>query len=335
MTDFGSDVEGDATAITDTADVLVLRTGTHGIPVEQYVAAVRERLPNRTVELARTPAEEREKIEDARFVTGMTLGDDLLEAAENLEVFACAYAGTGHLPLERLEERGVTVTNASGVHGPNIGEHVLGAILRFARRFHVGARHQRRREWRHYQTHELQGSTVTIVGLGAIGRAVCERLEPFGVETIGARYTPEKGGPTDEVIGFEGDAFDAALAKTDYLVLACPLTETTRGLLDREAFVTLDPDAVLVNIARGPVVDTDALVEALRSNWIRGASLDVTDPEPLPEEHPLWTLENVQITPHNAGYTPEYYERLADIVAENARRFAHDPAAELENQVLP
>ncbi|QRV15157.1 D-2-hydroxyacid dehydrogenase [Haloterrigena salifodinae] len=316
-------------------DVLVLRKGTHGMPVERYAGALRDRLPDGTVDLARTPTAERDRIRDARFVTGMTLEDGLLEAAENLEVFACAYAGTGHLPLEELEERGVAVTNASGVHGPNIGEHVLGAILRFTRRFHVGARQQRRRKWRHYQAEELQGSTVTIVGLGAIGESVADRLEPFGVETIGVRYTPEKGGPTDEVAGFEGDGFEDALARTDYLVLACPLTETTRGLIDREAFVTMDPGAVLVNVARGPVVDTDALVEALRSSWIRGASLDVTDPEPLPEDHPLWTFENVQITPHNAGHTPEYYERLADIVAENARRFADDPDAALENQVRP
>ncbi len=121
------------------------------------------------------------------------------------------------------------MTNASGVHGPNIGEHVVGAILWSTRRFHVATRRQRRREWRHYQAHELQGSTVTVVGMGAIGRAVCTRLEPFGVETIGVRYSPEKGGPTDEVIGFEEGPFHEALARTDYLVLACPLTETTRG----------------------------------------------------------------------------------------------------------
>ncbi|PCR90938.1 D-2-hydroxyacid dehydrogenase [Natrinema ejinorense] len=319
----------------DTPDVLVLRKGTHGIPIERYADAIRERLPDHTVALARTPAEERDAIRDARFVTGMTFDDELLEAAENLAVFACAYAGTGHLPLDRLEERGVAVTNASGVHGPNIGEHVLGAILRFTRRFHVGARRQRRREWRHYKATELQGSTVTVVGLGAIGQSVCERLEPFGVDTIGVRYTPEKGGPTDEVIGFEGEAFDDALARTDYLVLACPLTETTHGLIDREALVTIDPEAVLVNVARGPVVDTDALVAALRSNWIRGASLDVTDPEPLPEKHPLWTFENVQITPHNAGHTPNYYDRLADIVAENRRRFDDGDSPSLRNQVLP
>ena len=322
--------------MADELDVLVLRRGTHGTPVEEYAAAIRDRLPETDVRLARTPAAEREAIRSARFVTGMTIEASLLEAADELEVFACAYAGTGHLPLEALAARDVTVTNASGVHGPNMAEHVLGAILSFTRRFHVAARRQRRREWRHYRAHELQGSTVTIVGLGAIGRAVASRLEPFGVETVGVRYTPEKGGPTDEVIGFDGDAFHDALARTDYLVLACPLTETTRGLIDEDAFLTLSPDAVLVNVARGPVVDTDALVTALRSNRLRGASLDVTDPEPLPEDHPLWTFENVQITPHNSGHTPRYYDRLADIVAENVERLRETGSAEgLENLVHP
>ncbi|WP_293027474.1 D-2-hydroxyacid dehydrogenase [Natronococcus sp.] len=319
---------------TDETDLLVLRKGTHGTPIEQYAETLRDRLPDRTVELARTPTAERELIEDARFVTGMTLEEELLEAASSLEVFACAYAGTGHLPLDRLRERGVAVTNASGVHGPNMGEHVLGAILHFTRRFHVAERRQRRREWRHYKAHELQGSTVTIVGLGAIGRATAERLEPFDVETIGVRYSPEKGGPTDEVVGFDDEPFEDALARTDYLVLACPLTDLTRGLIDRDVMITLDPEAVIVNVARGPVIDTDALLEALRSSWIRGASLDVTDPEPLPEDHPLWNVGNVQITPHNAGQTPRYYDRLADIVAENVRR-VDDGADELRNQVVP
>jgi len=315
--------------------VLVLRKGTHGIPVEAYADALEARLPAGSVRLARTPTEEADLIADASFVTGMELPEDLVERATELDVFACAYAGTGHLPHDALAARDVAVTNASGVHRPNIGEHVVGAILAGARRFHVGERRQDRREWRHYQTHELRGSTVTVVGMGALGHGVVERLAGFGVETIGVRYTPEKGGPTDEVVGMDDEsAVEAALARTDYLVLACPLTDATRGLIDREAFVTLPPSAYLVNVARGPVVDTDALVGALRGNELRGAALDVTDPEPLPEDHPLWTFDNVRITPHNSGYTPEYYERLADVVAENARRYAADGAdADLENRV--
>ncbi|NHN59313.1 MULTISPECIES: D-2-hydroxyacid dehydrogenase [Halorussus] len=318
--------------MTDSPDVVVLRKSTHGVPVSEYVAELRERLPEHDVRHARTPTEERDLLADARVVAGMELDEELLAHADELELFACAYAGTGHLPLDALEERGVAVTNASGVHGPNIGEHVLGNILVFARRLHEGWRRQREREWRHFQAHELRGSTVTVVGLGAIGQSVVERLQGFGVDTIGVRYTPEKGGPTDEVVGFGGSEFEDALARTDYLVLACPLTDTTRGLIGEAELKTLSPEAVLVNVARGPVVDTDALLWALRGNHLRGAALDVTDPEPLPEDHALWNLENCLITPHCSGQTPEYYARLADIVAENVRRL--DAGEELTNRVV-
>jgi len=316
---------------SDAPDVVVLRKGTHGMPISEYADELRERLPDRDVRHAATPSEERELVASAPVVTGMEIDEDLLDHAEELELFACAYAGTGHLPMDALEERGVAVTNASGVHGPNIGEHVVGNLLVFARRLHEGWRRQQNREWRHFRAHELQGSTVTVVGLGAIGQSVVERLQGFGVETVGVRYTPEKGGPTDEVVGFDSDGFDAALARTDYLVLACPLTETTRGLIGREELTTLSPEAVLVNVARGPVVETDALVAALQRNHVRGAALDVTDPEPLPEDHVLWNFENCLITPHCSGHTPEYYSRLADIVAENVQRL--DDGEKLRNRV--
>ncbi|WP_440006666.1 D-2-hydroxyacid dehydrogenase [Halomicrococcus sp. SG-WS-1] len=302
------------------------------MPVAEYAEELRERLPGVEVRRAETPSEERELVADAEIVTGMSIDEELLERADDLRLFACAYAGTGHLPLDALESRGVAVTNASGVHGPNIGEHVVGAVLSFVRGFHEAWRRQQRREWRHFRARELQGSTVTVVGLGAIGHAVVERLDGFGVETLGVRYSPEKGGPTDEVFGF--DEFHDALARTDFLVLACPLTDETRGLVGAEEFDTLPPDALLVNVARGKVVETDALVSALRGNQIDGAALDVTDPEPLPEDHPLWNFENVTITPHNAGHTPEYYARLADVVAGNVERVvATGEYDDLDNRV--
>jgi phosphoglycerate dehydrogenase-like enzyme len=312
-------------------DIVVLRGGAHGLPMEEYAAELRDRLPDCEIALARTPAEEREYVSDARVVTGGSIDADLLAEAEHLELFACAYAGYGHLPLEEFRDRGIAVTNAAGIHAPSIAEQVLGFLLTFSRRLHEGWRRKQNREWRHYQAFELQGSTVTVVGLGAIGHAVVERLEGFGVDTIGVRYTPEKGGPTDEVVGFdEGDVHDA-LARTDYLVIATPLTDATRGLVDSEALATLPPESVLVNVARGGVVDTDALVGALRRESIRGAALDVTDPEPLPEDHALWNLENALITPHNAGHTPKHWERLADIVSGNVPRL--DSGESLENRV--
>lgn len=297
--------------------VAVLRHKIHGLSAADLAECLRERLPDREIALGRTPAEERESLRTARVAAGRTIDEGTLDEAERLELFACVYAGTDHLPLEVLEAEGVAVTNAAGVHAPNVSEHAVGAMLAFARNFTRAWRRTERREWRSFPTRELQGSTVTVVGLGAIGEAIVERLGAFGVETLGVRYTPEKGGPTDEVFGF--DEIHTALARTDYLVLACPLTETTRHLVDEEAFETLPVDAALVNVARGGVVDTDALLSALRSNAVRGAFLDVTDPEPLPEGHPLWNFGNVVITPHNAGHTPNYHDRLADIISENVR----------------
>ena len=305
-------------------DIVVLRQTIHGTGGPELAAEIRERLPDQRVALARTPGEERELLKTARVAIGFDIDEEHLAAAQNLELFACVYAGTGHLPRAAFAEHGVALTNASGVHGPNIAEYVVGAMIGHAREFYRARDQQERREWRSYPSTEVYGSRVAVVGLGAIGETVVDRLDAFDCETVGVRYTPEKGGPTDEVYGF--DEFHEAVADAEYVVLACPLTETTEGLVDADAFRTLRPDAVLVNVARGKVVDTDALVRALRSNEIRSAALDVTDPEPLPEDHPLWGLRNATITPHNAGHTPVYFERVADILVENVH--ALEEAAE-------
>ena len=312
-------------------EITVLRQKIHGLSAVDYATALRDRLPDATVTIARTPDEERDLIESAPIVTGFSMSPAEVDAAANLDLFACVYAGVGHLDLDAFEANEVAVTNASGVHGPNIAEYVLGAILSHVRGFRRAWRQQDRHEWRSYPAREFQGSTVTVVGLGAIGQTVVDRLDPFGVDTIGVRYTPEKGGPTDEVLGF--DEIHDALARTDYLVLACPLTDETRGIIDNEAFLTLPTDAFLVNIARGGVVDTDDLVTALQANRIAGAALDVTDPEPLPNDHPLWDLDTVSITPHNAGHTPDYYERLAEILATNVDRYRRGET-DYENRVV-
>lgn len=319
--------------VADTPDVLVLRDKPHGMPAANYVAALRDRTPAWvTVERATTPAEERALIQSAPIVSGGHLDPALLGETENLELFACMYAGYDHLPLATLADCGVAVTNAAGVHGPNIAEHVLGSFLAFARGFFRARRQQRDHEWRPFQSRELQGSRVTVLGLGAIGQTIVRRLEGFDVTTAGVRYTPSKGGPTDEVYGF--DEIHEALAGTEYVAVATPLTDETRGLIGTDELQTLPPSAVLVNVARGPIVDTEALVEALQANHLRGAALDVTDPEPLPNDHPLWDFENVFITPHASGHTPKYYERLADIVASNVERVLGDgDPTDLENRV--
>jgi phosphoglycerate dehydrogenase-like enzyme len=205
-------------------------------------------------------------------------------------------------------------------------------MLTFARNLHEGWRRQQKPEWRHFQTRELAGETVTVVGLGAIGQAVVDRLAGFDVDTVGVRYTPAKGGPTDEVYGF--DQIHEAVADAGYVALACPLSDATRDLVDGPVFTTMRRDAVLLNVGRGGVVDTDALVAAVRGNAVRGAALDVTDPEPLPHDHPLWDFENVLVTPHNAGHSPKLLDRLADLLARNVASIRESGYEDLENQVV-
>jgi len=312
-------------------DVVVLREGTEGLSMESYAETLRERLPDHTVALARTPEAERELVPEARVVTGISIKEELLETADRLELFACTFAGTDHVPMDALADHGVAVTNAGGIHAPGIAEQSIANMLVFARNLHEGWRRKRNGEWRHFQSHEFTDSTVTIVGLGSIGGEIVKRLEGFDVETIGIRYTPSKGGPTDEVLGFEDEDVHEAFSRSEYVVLACPLNDLTRNLVDADALATLAPNAVIVNAARGGIVDTDALVSALQFNGIRGAALDVTDPEPLPNDHELWDLENCLITPHTGGHTPKHWDRLADIVATNVDALEGD--GDLENVV--
>lgn len=315
----------------DNPEILVTRQKIHGTNGSVYGAELRERLSDCEITVAKTPADEREQLQTADIVTGLELTASQLAETDDLGLFACVYAGTGHLDLDAFEKRGIAVTNASGVHTTNISEYVVGAMISMAQRFTLAYERTNRREWRSFPTRELHGSTVAVVGLGAIGRGIVDRLDAFGMDTVGVRYSPEKGGPADEILGF--DEIHEAVADAEYVALACPLTDATRGLIDEEVLLTMPSEAVLVNIARGPVVDTDALLSALQKNRLGGAVLDVTDPEPLPEEHPLWGLGNVVITPHNAGDTPEYFARCAEILAENVERL-RDGKTELQNQVV-
>ena len=280
--------------MTQPPDIVVFRRGTEALSPAAYAEAIRRRLPEWSVALARTPQEERDLLSSARIATGISITEEQVSLAEQLDLFVVASSGTDHLPMDRLREQNVLVANASGIHAPGIAEQVLGYLLVFARRIHRGIRQQSAHQWRHYQATELMGSTVTVVGLGSIG-------------------------PTDEVIGFEPDKIHEAFARSDYVVLCSPLTETTHGLVGSEEFGTLGPDAVVVNVGRGPLIETSELVDALRKGEIGGCALDVTDPEPLPSDHPLWDLDNVIITPHMGGHTPEHWPRLADILAENAK----------------
>lgn len=283
------------------------------------------------VEIAETPAETRTGFEEATIALTPRLPEEWLERAEKLEWAQATSAGYDHYDLDTLEERGIALTTASGVHAQPISEQVLGAMLSFERGLLEARDRQSEGVWLAHEGTELGTKTVGVVGLGAIGGRVAELASAVGSWVVGTKRDPtDAPDVADEVYSPEEVA--EVYRQVDYLVVACPLTDETRGLIDREAIETLSSEAVVVNIARGEVIDEEALVSALQGGRLGGAALDVFEEEPLPEGSPLWDLPNVLVTPHMAGSTPHYHDRVADIFERNLEAFLADE--ELENRIV-
>jgi phosphoglycerate dehydrogenase-like enzyme len=207
----------------------------------------------------------------------------------------------------------VTLCDASGSRDVPVAEWVLAAILSAQMDLPEMRDRQREHRWERHRSSELAGSTVMILGYGSIGAAVEDRLAAFGVELIRVARRARPGVHSVEEL-------DSVLPRADILVVLLPLTPSTTGLLDARSLSLLAPGALLVNAARGPIVDTQALVELSQRGRIR-AVLDVTDPEPLPREHPLWDAPGVLITPHFAGDTPAGERRAFALVGDQVRRY--------------
>jgi len=232
-------------------------------------------------------------------------------------------AGVDKFPLDEFEARGVAVTNSTGLHGASVGETVAGYMLSFARRLHEYRSNQERSEWAWADREDsftVDGSSVSVVGLGTLGQGIAARADALGMEVTGVKRTPT---PVDHVdrVHPTGELHEA-IADTKFVALAVPLTDETDGLIGEAELAAMRDDAVLVNVARGPVVDQDALVDALEADELAGAALDVFEAEPLPEDSPLWDFEDVIITPHAAAATRDYPENIAALVRENDRRLA-------------
>jgi phosphoglycerate dehydrogenase-like enzyme len=233
-------------------------------------------------------------------------------------------AGVGKL-AERvgLTESSVAVTTASGVHARPLAEFVVLAMLMFGKDVLRLEREQRQHHWELYSGEEARGKTVCVVGLGKIGREVARLARALDARVVGT--VRELRGRTPEDLGVERveptDRLDELLPDADVLVLAVPHTSLTHRILDARRLALLKPGAILVNIARGDVVDEAALVEALRSGRLRGAALDVFEQEPLPPESPLWDLPNVFVSPHSASNVAAENGRIVDLFQENIRRY--------------
>jgi phosphoglycerate dehydrogenase-like enzyme len=242
---------------------------------------------------------------------------EVVTAATKLKWLNSIYAGLDFLPLELLAERGTVVTNGAGINAITIAEYAVMLMLAHAKGYREVVRAQDRREWLLDSPgkRELFGERVLLLGLGAIGGLVKTRLEAFGMEVVPVRRTAEGG-------ALAPDEWRGQLASFDWIVLALPSTPDTHHMIGAAELGAMKSNAVLVNIARGEVVDQDALVAALSEKRIEAALLDVTTPEPLPPEHPLWGLGNAQVTMHLSGRAQtKMFQRSADRFVANLARW--------------
>lgn len=248
-------------------------------------------------------------------------------------------AGVEHLLDTAVWQRDLTITTASGIHAPNIAQYVFAQLLAWANRTPDWLRHQARAEWpknrwQKFSPTELRGQTLGILGYGSLGREIARLARAFGMAVLvtkgNARHIEDEGYVLPNTGDPEGrlpdriyppEATRSMLAECDFVVVTLPLTTKTHHLLDEEMFKAMKPASFLVNVGRGSIIYEEHLVKALKKGWIAGAGLDVFETEPLPQKSPLWTMENVILTPHISGFTPHYDDRAVDLFAENLRRY--------------
>jgi D-2-hydroxyacid dehydrogenase (NADP+) len=267
------------------------------------------------------------ELPDTDIFVGLLLRPEQLREATRLKWVHLTSAGVGQLMYPEFRSSGIILTNASGVHAPAMAEHIVGMVVAMARDFPGAMRSQIQRKWAQQEIwdgparpRELSGAVVLIVGFGAVGRAVAERLRGFKTRI----WAVTRSGIADASLAertFPASDLNAALSPADYVILAAPETPETYHLIGAEQFSVMKRGAVLVNVARGSLVDQVALVAALQKRWIGGAALDVASPEPLPPESLLWPLENVFITPHTSGISERIWQRETELLIDNLDRW--------------
>jgi phosphoglycerate dehydrogenase-like enzyme len=250
--------------------------------------------------------------------------EEQIAAAAKLRWVQVRSAGVEHVPMDALFARDIVLTSGSGAHGAVMSENVLAMMLAFAVRIPMLRDAQRRGEWIAgrvgAEKFHLEGQTLLMIGLGAIGSVIARKAKALGMRVIGMRNRPVgKPEGVDEVVTREG--LHAALGRADHVALCLPATMETAKLVGEAELRAMKPTAYLYNVGRSGAVDQEALIRALTDGTIAGAGLDVTDPEPLTQDHPLWALENVILTQHTAGASAENSTLVTDIFIRNLRQY--------------
>lgn len=273
---------------------------------------------------------------DVLVVSGLWR-NDMLPGASKLRFVQSISAGTDQYDRAAFAAAKVRLASAQGANEIAVSEHAMALLLALARHIHVGRDNQRRAFWRPMITDrglredEIAGKTIVIVGLGRIGSRLARLAKAFDMRVVGVKRGANAEAPVDALV--TPDKLVAAVSKADVVVLTCPLTSETQGLVDARVLAAMKPTSYLINVARGRVVDEAALIEALVKGGIAGAGLDCTVEEPLAPSSPLWGMTNVLITPHSAGETRAYERNVVDILVDNLDRLARGEKA-LVNQIV-
>ncbi len=268
------------------------------------------------------------QIPDAEILFAFSLRSDQFRFAQRLRWIHAPTAAVHQLLFPELVASDVVLTNAHEVHGPVVAEHVIALIFALAKKIPQAVRLQEKRIWGQDamwnegpRPREVAGATLGLIGLGSIGQRVARMASALGMRVIAVREHPENETPEGVAAVYAPPQLNELLSQSDYLVMAAPLTEATRGLINADRLRAIRPDAYLINVGRGPQVDEAALADVLRTRRIAGAALDVFEQEPLPAESPLWGVENLLITPHTAGLTEKLWQRHYALFSENLRRY--------------
>jgi phosphoglycerate dehydrogenase-like enzyme len=292
---------------------------------DQTLERIRQAVPEADIIIIKNKEDWEQRAEELISKTEVVFGRlpfARLRELPNLRWVQQDFAGTDWLlNFPDLIENKFILTNASGVHAIPIAEHILAMMLALARDFPYSQRKQRSHQWgRRGRVIELEGATLGVIGLGKIGEKTAEKAKGLNMRVLATRRNPERSSPyVDRMYGPEG--LHELLSHSDWVVIAAPMTPETKGMIGEKELRMMKKTAHIINIARGSIIQENILIKALQEGWIAGAGLDVFEKEPLPEDSPLWDMENVIITGHFAGSTPFYFDRVLEIFLENLRQY--------------
>ena len=262
-------------------------------------------------------------ISDVDILIAGKFDKDVLKKAQKLKWVHALAAGVERLLFYEFTESDIILTNSSGVHPIPISEHVLGMMLMFSRQLNQSVKNQLQKKWERPQPTELHGKTLGVVGFGSIGERIGLLGKCFGMRVVGLKKNTEYMTENADIL-FPPEKLHTLLNQSDFVIVSLPLTSETEHLFGTKEFQEMKDTAFIINISRGKIICEQDLIQALETKEIAGAGLDVFEEEPLPEESPLWGFENVIVTPHYAGSTPEYFNRAITIFCDNLKRFLDD-----------